>query len=444
MFRHDIIRNPSGQMHIENPSLLIAFVSLMVWGCGCLSAGSDIQAQESAVVVTTSSGAAIEGLIRTFDLDSVTIQAGGELKKVGYDQLSSIDCGISETPPLGPIVLIQLMDGSTLKAKTLSIDSRQLKIGLHCGTELTIDSRNVDSVRFKTYENQLELGEQWRKIVADTSREGDAIVINRDQSLDTIEGIVGNLSDDKIGFSIDERTARVPVTRLDAILFYHASGRELGAPLCEVVLVDNSRLLVRQLQGNGSGIRLTCAGGAIAEFPIEQISKFKFSMGQEVFLSSMKPTTNDWQPLITSAAILEKLRKMKLARVNQSYAGRPLRLRFHADSGLSYLSQVKQFENGFAVQGGGKLAFALNGKYDRLTGQVGFDPDANASGNVLLTILLDGKIVFEKELINRLMKNPVELDLGVDGVSRVVFQIEYNDGRSTGDQIHLVDLKVAQ
>jgi hypothetical protein len=62
----------------------------------------------------------------------------------------------------------------------------------------------------------------------------------------------------------------------------------------------------------------------------------------------------------------------------------------------------------------------------------------------MLRVLLDGKTVLEKELIHRLMNNPLEIDLSVKDVDRVVVQVEYNDGRSTGDQIHLVELKVAK
>ena len=62
----------------------------------------------------------------------------------------------------------------------------------------------------------------------------------------------------------------------------------------------------------------------------------------------------------------------------------------------------------------------------------------------MFRVLLDGKIGLEKELIHRLMKNPIGIDLDVKDVRRVVFQVEYNDGRSTGDQINLVDLWVIQ
>jgi hypothetical protein len=147
---------------------------------------------------------------------------------------------------------------------------------------------------------------------------------------------------------------------------------------------------------------------------------------------------------MTSDAILEKLRRLRLARVNQSFAGRPLSLKFYPDNELSFFAETKQFENGYSIQSGGKLAFALNQQYKTLTGWVGFDPAASPSGNVLFKILVDGKVILEKELIHRVTQNPLELNVDIQDADRIVFQVDYHDGRSSGDQLNLVDLKVSR
>ena len=444
MFCHAANRCSAARVFADNRMLGITVGTWFALGCFWAAYSSNICAQENTVQVSTVSGAIIEGVIRSGDAQSVTLQTGIELKKLPFEQLEAISFGVAGVLPSQPIVLIELMDGSMLNTKTVSILSRKLQIGLNSGGGLILDTRDVKSIRFKTYESQPEFGKQWQKILADNVRKSDAIVISRNRELGTIEGMVGDLIDGKLGFSIEARSARVPVSKLEAILFYHASGRESAAPVCEVILADNSRFFARELDWNGERLGITFACGATAEIPFKQLAKVNYSLGRTVYLSSIEPTTNDWQPLITSAAIFEDLRKMKLARPNQSFSGRPLTLAFHAETGASHLSEIKQFENGFAIQGGGKLAFQLGGQYENLSGHVGFDPYANASGNVLFRVLLDGKIVMQQELIHRLIKQPVEIDLNVHGVDRVVIQVQYNDGRSTGDQIHLVELKVTR
>ena len=132
----------------------------------------------------------------------------------------------------------------------------------------------------------------------------------------------------------------------------------------------------------------------------------------------MEPTTNDWNALITSPAIVEKLRRLKIARINESFRGLPLALKFSPNQGLSSASEVRQFDQGFAVQGGGKLAFSLGGRFQKLTGLVGFDPAANITGRVKFTVLLDGKPAVEQVLIHRKMKNPFQLDVEIKDAKR--------------------------
>ena len=231
---------------------------------------------------------------------------------------------------------------------------------------------------------------------------------------------------------------------MDAVVFYHAAGRELAQPACKILLTDASQALVRRLKWSDQSCAATLVCGTELTIPLESISRMDFSIGKDEFLSQMEPTTNDWNALIASPAIVDKLRRLKIARVNESFRGLPLSLKFSPNQGLSFVSEVKQFEQGFAIQGGGKLAFSLGGRYRKLTGLVGFDPAANVTGRVKFVVLLDGKTAVEEVLVHREMKNPFQLDLDIKDTKRVVFQVDYQDGRSTGDQLHLVNLKVSQ
>jgi hypothetical protein len=409
-----------------------------------VAVATSVAGQELPVVINTNAGSQVQGTLNSIEFETINVQTADGFEKIGFEQIETVEFGVDVARPIDSVVLARLVDGSVLQCKTVEIGSGKFRTELHCGTVLEFDSRNVSWIRFRSYENQLEFAKQWREILDDASREGDAIVVNRSSELEAVEGIVGDLQDDKLSFSIDDRTARVSVSKLDAILFYHAAGRVVGSPVCEIVLTDSTSILTRKIDWDRSKIKVTSVCGSTLEVDVDDVSALNFRLSRDVWLSKMQPTTNDWKPLITSSAIFEQLRKMKLARVDQSFSGMPLDLNFHSQTGISFLADTRQFENGFAIQGGGKLAFSLEEKYKKLTGLVGFDPAANSSGNVLFKVLLDGKILIEKELVHRDMKNPLELDLDVRDGNRIVFQVEYHDGRSTGDQLHLVDLKVSQ
>lgn len=420
--------------------------SILLWVCfailNCCLPQTTV-GQSAGVVLKTVDGETFEGSIDSIELDSISLQTVGKTSEFSIEKIDSIETGNRAAVADKVPTLIELVDGSLFNGDKFSIKSRELAAKLDCGVSLNLETRQIKALRFRTYANNLELGKQYREIKTDRSREGDSIVVNRDGELTPVEGIAGDFADEKLEFSIGQRSARVALEKMDAVLFYHAAGREFALPICEILLTDNSRAMVRRLSWKDQAIAATLVCGTELTISLNSISKLNFALGRDEFLSQMEPTTNDWSALITSAAIAEKLRRLKLARPNESFKGLPLTLKFFRDN-LFQASEIRQFEHGYAIQGGGKLAFSLGGRYRKLGGIVGFDPAASITGHVKFSVLVDGKAVVEQELIHRTMKNPIQLDLDIKDAKRVVFQVDFQDGRSTGDQLHLVNLKVSQ
>ncbi|MFK7769273.1 MAG: NPCBM/NEW2 domain-containing protein [Mariniblastus sp.] len=410
-----------------------------------LISSPNLFAQGSNVELKNSNGETTSGRIVSIEIDSLTIENETSKSAFSFDQIESIDFGVTAQLPPETSTAINLLDGSSIKAASFTKKSGTLSTVFQCDLKHDINSRYIGSVVFKNYENEIDLAKQFREILRDDSREGDAIVVNRAGELSTVEGVSGDLVDGKMAFSIGDRTAQVALSKMEAILFYHADSRDYYAKaICEVLLPDQSRILARKLAWNESQLEVTSVCGAQFQFPSSILSKVNFSLGRSVFLSDLAPSTNDWQPLMASSRIYEKLRKLKLARINQSFSGQPLSLKIESKTKLSFAAERKQFEKGFAIHAGGKLAFSLKGQYDRLTGLVGFDPEANTSGDVSFKVLIDGNLAFEKRMVNQKMDNPLELDLDLKDAKRIVFQVDYQDARSVGDQLHLVNLKASQ
>ena len=420
--------------------------AILIWICAadlpCFD--SVCFGQSTNVTLTTVAGETVQGSVAGIELDSIKLQTGQQTVEYSFEKVDTIQTNNQPVKPQKSPTQIELIDGSSFNGDSFSISKSTLSTRLHCGLETVFETRNIEALRFRTYTGNLDLTQQYREIKSDQSREGDAIVLKRDGELTSVEGIAGDFKDEKLEFSIGERTARVAAEKIDTLLFYHAAGRELASPNCEVHLTDGSRGVARRLKWKNQSVIATLVCGADVTIPLSSISRLNFSLGRAEFLSQMEPTTNDWSALLTSSEIFEKLRRMKLARANESFKGLPLSLKFRPDEESSFATQIKQFEEGYAIQGGGKLAFSLGGRYRKLTGMVGFDPAANITGHVKLIVLVDGKPVVERELIHRTLKNPIQLDVDIKDAKRVVFQVDFQDGRSTGDQLHLVNLKVSQ
>jgi len=106
----------------------------------------------------------------------------------------------------------------------------------------------------------------------------------------------------------------------------------------------------------------------------------------------------------------------------------------------------KRHKRGLAIKGGGKVSFPLASRYRRLTGLIGFDPDTNPSGKVRFEIQVDGRTCLEEVLVAGDLERPFEfdIDLTLDGdlAKRLVIFVGYEDRRSIGDVLHVVDAKL--
>ena len=100
------------------------------------------------------------------------------------------------------------------------------------------------------------------------------------------------------------------------------------------------------------------------------------------------------------------------------------------------------YDKGIAIAGGGRVVFAVNGQFKRLTGLVGFDPAAFIGGEVNFVIKTDGQTAIFEVLRLTEVPRPIALDLSIAETKRVSISVEYADGKPAGDVLHLVDFKV--
>lgn len=380
--------------------------------------------------------------VQSFGLDDVTLSAEAGTERVRFEDIAQIvfrSVPIATSPST---CVATLIDGSTLKLSEIRFGERDAELSSADTFQATVGLRNLSLVQFDRFENSPEFAQQFRELQNEDSISGDAIVVERKGELTTVEGVVGELDADKLEFSIGDRTARVALDKIKAIMFYRASGRELPRALGELKLLDGTALRVKRIALADDLLLCTLVCGEELTFPFDVIGELDLAAERATFLSDLQPSTNDWQPLLASSSIANMLRRLKLAKLNQTFNGQPLTLKLVPNSETPYASKLKVFEHGIAINGGGKIAFRLNRQYKSLSGVIGFRPQADANGNVLFRIMVDNRVAFEQNLVHKEMLQPVELNLELNDADRVVFEVDYHDSRSVGDELHLVDLKV--
>ena len=395
------------------------------------------------VEIQLTSGTIVRATILNITNDEVLVSTDKETETLSFADINQI-----RLDPIPPVAfqadfLVLLQDATKLYLDQISISKNEVRLELVGGSSAKCKSRDVAWLRRKPVESDAELENRWQKLLEEEFS-SDAIVVDRDGVLESIEGVIGDVKDDKVSFTIGDRTANVGLEKVFALVYYRPSAQNSFSPICSATLRNGSSLAVEQLGWSTDQVALRTPSGLELFVPAADIATIDFAMGRELFLDTLEPASNQWEPLIANAATVDLLRQLNIAKTNKSFSDGPLELANTQNPGGSSAERSQQFEHGFAIRGGGKLAFVLDDSYRVLKGLVGFAPQANRQGNIMLTVRVDGRVALQKQLTNDQWEQPLELDIDISGAQRLVFQVDYCDGRSIGDQIHLVNLRVAK
>lgn len=405
----------------------------------CLCIGPPANAFQSdslKAVVELRDGSEFEAELQKIDRDTATFLVEGNTKAISVSNINSIEYSDPPGVPSDIANSIVLVDESELFCDTFTVVERELISETESNVKVRIKSRLIDNIRFASVDT--EFLKNWATIIK-SKRESDALVVSRDQKLQMIEGIVGDVAAESVSFSVGERTADVKRSRLCGMLFYRRVAGELAPPAFVLELEDGSTIQVQTMVIENEKFVVRSVADATFEINPRSISNLDFRSKREMWLTDLEPATNDWTPLMSGSSVLGSLKKFSMAKINRSFSGKPLAIMNH---GEDESWNRKEFANGFAIKGGGKLSFLLGKQYQRLTGSIGFDPDANSTGVAKLIIQVDGSNRVEKVLEASEMKSPFHINVDLNEASRIVFQVEYHDRRSVGDILHAVDMKL--
>lgn len=396
------------------------------------------QSRQPIAEVKLLSGESISGRLVSMTADRVELAAEKGSRKLALSEIEYISFS-SASPEARTVPLVRLVDGSQFPVAQLSLNDNLLDCKLSETDRVKINSRNVVGLSWRDEEGTAE---SFETIFTATDRDADALIVYREEAFNAIEGVVRMLDSSEVEFSVGDRTAKVNLEKLQALTFYHAVKREFDQPIAVCKLLDGGTLNLRKLAFGGSDlpakVELVTQAGVSFEVSPDRISRIQFGTPSTARLSDLLPTTNDWRPLLASPFVVEQLRAFRLAKRNVGFDDLPLTLEWH--DGTSQKRQTrKTYRSGFAMSGGGKLAFAIDRQYKRFQAKVGFAPSAHPAGHVTVTVTADGVELYNQAVAKRTMNLPLQLDLDVTNCQRLVIEVGYADGQSVGDQIHLVD-----
>lgn len=370
----------------------------------------------------SSDGATVRGSLREFTPAQVVLETTAGEKTLPTSQLTRLARpGVLpvSNEPLG--CWLNLVDGGRLLGRSYATVGGVAKVVQAENVTLDMPTSAIRAVRLKPMSPELTAA--WDRI-AEADVKGDCVVIREENSLDFLEGVLGDVGGESFAFTLNGEALTVKRIKADGLVYFHAKREPAATLLCTVSDVSGSKLNVAELSAADGTIRLTTVGGIALSLPVERVAEIEFPAR---YLADFKPESIKFTPRIaSSSAVAATVAEFYRPRFNQGPTGGSLRL------------GERDYAHGLSLRSRTEITFLLPSAFSKFTALAGIDDRWRPSGNVRLTISGDDRVLFDEVLTGRDAPKPLSLD--VSGVVRLKFLVDYGDDRSeTGDHFDLCE-----
>ena len=391
-------------------------------------------------IATTLDGGTVNGTLESWNGREIKLRAAEGAKTLAPSELLDLRWPreVSEAPTA---LWIELIDGSRLTYSNFTLAQRKATInGGAVEQPLEVPREQIKLVQMQPSTPALSaaLEEIERKNDA-----GDALVIAQKDgaSMDYLNGVLGDVTEEQASFEWDGERVEVKRTRIAAAVFFQAKPPALPEPLCELSLVDGSRLAAREVALEEGRIRVQLLAGLKLELPLEKLARADFSAGKVVYLSDLKPTEVRWTPRVAAPPSAPAIAAFGLPRNDVSFTGSPLSLLWKDDVERSR-RDVRTYGKGLAIRSRTELSYRLPNGMRRFVATAGIDPNSVSQGHVMLEIRSDERVLWEGAVDGK--QPPIEIDVQLDAARRLQLRVDYGENLDYGDRLHLVEARVTK
>lgn len=367
-------------------------------------------------------GPAARGELLQFSSEKVVLKTAEGLREIPTSQLVRIaQPGVLPVSAEPISVWAQLLDGSRLLGKSFVTVDGRARIGLVPDSVGEVPTALLQSVRLKPMSP--EMTAQWDEI-AGRPPKADCVVIREGDSLDFLEGVLGDFGAESFAFTLNGEALTVKRPKAEGLVFFHANQPTSDSLLCTLADASGSKLNIASLTPNGDRVDLRTTGGFAVSLPLSRIALIEFPAQ---YLSSWKPETFQYTPRIAAPAALS-------ATVAQFY-----RPRFDGSAGGGSLKLGgKEYARGLALRSRTEMTFRLPDAFSKFTAVAGIDDRRRPGGNVRLVISADDRVLFDQAVKGG--DEPLPISLDITGAGRLKILVDYGDDSSDGgDQLDLCD-----
>lgn len=386
-------------------------------------------------------GATLGGQLSHIATTSVHLQAAEGRVEIPLTAIQKIDFPKQVAHKRGDgTAWVRLVDGTLLVAAGYSSTGNQARVHMADGSDLQIETRHVRSVRFKQQDPRQR--RQWDDILRAQFR-GDLIAIRKDDRIDYLEGVLGNVDAKVVQFQLDDELIPVRRGKVEGIVYFHASLDGLPPPVVRVTDVDGSQLAVSQWSADERGVRLQLPAGVRLRRNFDQLRQIDFSSDKIVYLSDIEPAGVDWQPYLPQKSLMPALRQFYRPRRDRALAAGQL----EGDDGKLQLwmgqrgrSTAVKFEKGLALHSRTSMTYQLPNEVNYFRALAGIDARVRRHGHVRLVITGDRRELYAEDIAGT--QPPREIALNIAGVSVLKILVDFGENQDIGDHLNLCNARL--
>jgi hypothetical protein len=416
-------------------------------------------ATEADVSLKKLDGSSVSGTLQSWrDGQLVLLTTDGQLQ-IGESEVLSLERSVqaASTPAAATPTdlrepILELVDGTVLPLAEYSTTGKRASVSLRNHTTagsqpIVVDIKRMKSVRLQPMSEAL--AKEWQEVVAsaaagDSPTPSDLLVVLKrgGQSLDYLEGVIGQVIGKDIEFTHEGETVRVSRDKVAGIVFYRAKSSSEETPRCVLTGADELSLRAAKVRLDGDVLQITTSSGVNVAWPWNEVTSADFSAGKLVFLSDLKPVSQSWQPLIPLPTSAVHAASIGQPRFDRGGVGGPLSV-WYPDGDLSPATgHSESFAKGVALRSRTEIAYRLPHGFNRFLAVAGIDPATRSSGDVLLSLFGDDRTLLEREMTGHDAPLPLEID--VTGVKQLRIVVDYGENLDTGDWLNLCNARIVK
>jgi hypothetical protein len=401
------------------------------------------------VTVSRIDGSSVVGSLSEWNEAGVAVStAAGEVRvaakevlSLGWSTAASTHTG---APPSA--VHVELINGTVLPVDQFRAAESEALLTLPSVVpaekrDQRIHIRNVAAVQLQPLEGAV--ADQWSQI-RNQGFTGDVLaVLKRDgKSLDYVEGVLGDVTEEKIEFKLDDEPIRVDRAKVAGLIYLRSETQAKQEPIC----IIHSRT---GLRANASAARL--ANGLISvttservelAWPLEDIKLVDYSAGKILYLSDIEQATAEWTPLVGLPSAAQAAARYGQPRRDNSAFGGALTLSQSVGELSGGPTQLQSYSKGLALHSRTEMVFRLPTGYRQFLATVGIEPATSPSGNVQFKIYGDDEALFEADIAGD--EPPREIELEIAGIRRLKLVVDFGKNLATGDWLNVCNARLVK